>query len=57
MLNITNMAHKHPLSTGKLESINDKIEILQRNAYDYRDEEYFKLRIFNLHRSTYALTG
>jgi len=25
--------------------------------YGYRDEEYLKLRIFNLHNSTYALTG
>ncbi len=49
--------HKHPISTGKLEAINGKIGTLQRNAYGYRDDEYLKLRIFNLHRSTYALTG
>jgi hypothetical protein len=28
-----------------------------RYAYGYGDDEYLKLRIFNLHRSTYALTG
>jgi len=49
--------HKHRISTGKLEVINGKIGTLQRNAYGYRDDEYLKLRIFNLHRSTYALTG
>ena len=49
--------HKHPISTGKLEVINSKIKTLQRNAYGYRDDEYLKLRIFNLHKSTYALTG
>ena len=49
--------HKHRISTGKLEAINGKIGILQRNAYGYRDDEYLKLRIFNLHNSTYALTG
>jgi len=49
--------HNHRISTGKLEAINCKIGILQRNAYGYRDEEYLKLRIFNLHNSTYALTG
>ncbi|MBW2021155.1 MAG: ISL3 family transposase [Deltaproteobacteria bacterium] len=49
--------HKHPISTGKLEVINGKIGTLQRNAYGYRDDEYLKLRIFNLHNSTYALTG
>ena len=40
-----------------LEIIDGKIGILQRNACGYRDEEYLKLRIFNLHNSTYALTG
>jgi transposase len=49
--------HKHRISTGKLEAINGKIGALQRNAYGYRDNEYLKLRIFNLHNSTYALTG
>jgi transposase len=49
--------HKYRISTGKLEVINGKIGTLQRNAYGYRDDEYLKLRIFNLHRSTYALTG
>jgi transposase len=49
--------HKHPISTGRLEVINGKIGILQRNAYGYRDDEYLKLRIFNLHKSTYALFG
>ena len=49
--------NKHRISTGKLEAINCKIGTLQRNAYGYRDEEYLKLRIFNLHNSTYSLTG
>jgi len=49
--------HNHRISTGKLEAINCKIGTLQRNAYGYRDDEYLKLRIFNLHNSTYALTG
>jgi len=46
--------HNHRISTGKLEAINCKIGTLQRNAYGYRDDEYLKLRIFNLHNSTYA---
>jgi transposase len=37
------------LSTAKLEGINNKIKVLKRVAYDYRDEEYFKLRLFALH--------
>ena len=49
--------HKHRISTAGLEAINSKIATLQRNAYGYRDDEYLKLRIFNLHNATYALTG
>ena len=49
--------HKHPISTAKLEATNRKIGTLQRNACGYRDEEYLKLRIYNIHTSTYALTG
>jgi transposase len=47
----------HPISTGKLEATNGKIGTLQRKAYGYRDYEYLKLRIFNLHNSNYALIG
>jgi transposase len=50
-------ACKHQISTAKLEATNSKIGTLQRNAYGYRDEEYLKLRIYNVHASTYALTG
>jgi len=49
--------HRHRINTGKLEAINRKIGTLQRNAYGYRDDEYLKLRIFDLHNTTYALTG
>ena len=49
--------YKHKISTGKLEATNRKIGTLQRNACGYRDEEYLKLRVYNIHTSTYALTG
>ena len=49
--------YNHRISTGKLEATNRKIGTLQRNACGYRDEEYLKLRIYNIHTSTYALTG
>ncbi|TFH94219.1 transposase, partial [Porphyromonas levii] len=29
--------------------INNKIKVMKRNAYGYRDDEYFKLRLFALH--------
>ena len=47
----------HPITTGKVEAINNKIKVLKRRAYGYRDMEYFKLRIYFLHESRYALVG
>ena len=32
------------ISTGKVEGINNKIKVMKRNAYGFRDERYFKLR-------------
>lgn len=43
------------ISTGPLEGINNKIKVLKRKAYGYRDMQYFKLKIYDLHNSTYAL--
>lgn len=37
------------ISTGKVEGINNKIKVMKRVAYGFRDEEYFKLRLFALH--------
>ena len=47
----------HPITTGPVEGINNKIKVLKRKAYGYRDVEYFKLRIYFLHESRYALIG
>jgi len=40
-----------------LEGANNKIKTLQKQAYGFRDTEFFKLRIFGLHESKYALIG
>ena len=48
---------RHPISTGPLEGMNNKIKVLKRQAYSFRDMEYFKLRLFFLHESTYAISG
>ena len=32
------------ISTGKVEGINNKIKVLKRSAYGFRDERYFELR-------------
>jgi len=47
----------HRVTTGKVEGINNKIKVLKRKAYGFRDLEYFKLRIYFLHESRYALVG
>lgn len=37
------------ISTGKVEGINNKIKVLKRAAYGFRDERYFELRLYALH--------
>ena len=37
------------ISTGKVEGMNNKIKVMKRNAYGFRDERYFKLRLYALH--------
>ena len=40
------LAHcRHPLHTSLLEGINNKIKVIKRMAYGYRDDEYFFLKI------------
>ena len=42
-------------STAKVEGINNKIKVLKRSAYGFRDDKYFKLRLFALHESNIHL--
>ena len=49
--------YDYPISTGPLEGTNNKIKTLKRMAYGYRDQEFFKLKLFALHESKYALIG
>jgi transposase len=49
--------YDHPISTGPLEGTNNKIKTLTRQAYGYRDFEFFRLKLFALHTSRYALLG
>ena len=46
-----------PISTGILEGTNNKIKTLTKQAYGFRDNDYFKLKLLGLHRSKYQLTG
>lgn len=47
--------YKKQISTGPLEGMNNKIKVLKRKAFGYRDIEYFNLKILDLHTSRYAL--
>ncbi len=38
---------KYHIHTGKLEGINNKIKVIKRTAYGYRDLEYFSLKIMH----------
>jgi len=47
----------HRISTGPLEGLNNKIKVLKRQAYGFRDQEYFTLRLYFLHIDTPAFAG
>ena len=49
--------YEHPISSGRMEGTNNKIKVLKRMAYGYRDMDFFKLRILAIHEAKYALTG
>ena len=49
--------YDYRISTGPLEGTNNKIKTLQKQAYGYRDSEFFTLKIMALHETKYALVG
>jgi transposase len=49
--------YDYRISTGPLEGTNTKIRVLQRNAYGFRDTDFFKLKIYALHETRYQLVG
>jgi transposase len=49
--------YRCPITTTALEGTNNKIKTMQRQAYGFRDQEFFKLKIYALHETTYALVG
>jgi transposase len=48
--------YDHPISSGPMEGTNNKIKVMKRQAYGFRDQEFFKLRILAIHTAKYALT-
>jgi transposase len=49
--------YDYPISTGPLEGTNTKIQLMKRQAFGFRDHEFFKLKIYAIHRTKYALVG
>ena len=49
--------YDHPISTGPLEGINNKIKTMKRQAYGFRDMEFFKLKILALHETREVMVG
>src|SRR4051794_2242730 len=49
--------YDYPISTGPLEGTNNKIKTMQRQHYVLRDQEFFTLKLFQLHETKYALVG
>jgi len=49
--------YDYPISTGPLEGTNNKIKTMQRQHYGLRDQEFFQLKLYQLHETKYALVG
>ena len=47
----------YPISTGPLEGTNNKIKTMKRQAYGFRDMEFFKLKILAIHEAELKLIG
>ena len=45
------------ITSGPLEGTNNKIKTMKRQAYGFRDLEFFKLKILGIHETKYALVG
>jgi transposase len=45
------------ISTGPLEGTNNKIKTMKRQAYGFRDQAFFKLKILGIHETKHALVG
>jgi len=48
---------RHPITSGKLEGINNKIKTLTKRSDGFHDENFFILKLLSLHHSKYKLLG
>src|SRR5277367_4030166 len=49
--------YHYPISTGPLEGTNNKIQLMKRQAYGFRDQAFFKRKILGIHETKRALIG
>ncbi len=49
--------YKYKISSGPLEGLNNKIKVMKRKAYGFRDIEFFKLKIYAIHNTKHQLIG
>lgn len=49
--------YNYRISTGPLEGTNTKIQAMKRQAYGFRNHEFFKLKILGIHETKHALVG
>jgi transposase len=49
--------YTYRISTGPLEGTNNKIQLMKRQAYGFRNQEFFKLKILGIHETKHALVG
>jgi transposase len=47
----------HPITSAKLEGINNKIKTLTKRSYGFHDQNFFLLKLLSLHHSKYKLLG
>jgi transposase len=45
------------ITSGPMEGTNNKIKTMKRQAYGFRDQQFFKLKILAIHETKYALVG
>jgi transposase len=48
--------YKHKINSGRIEGINNKIKLLKRMAFGFRDYEFFKLLILAIKRNRNEMT-
>lgn len=49
--------YDHSITSGPLEGLNNKIKVLKRTAYGYRDMSFFALRLLFIHETKFQLAG